>query len=85
MVEIAERLGVQRTTVERWRQRNLGFPEPSMVVSGTPIWPWPKVLAWFQARGRTTDTRRTPERTSVTPMVRHATRHEVQPIPKGKP
>lgn len=52
MVEIAERLNVQRTTVERWRQRHADFPPPSLVVSGTPIWPWPKIEAWARSHGR---------------------------------
>lgn len=55
MVEIAERLGVNRTTVAKWRQRSrtsetMGFPEPRVTVSGTPIWLWPDVKGWWDRR-----------------------------------
>lgn len=49
-VEIGARLDVQRTTVDRWRQRPLGFPEPEWTVGGRPAWDWPDVKAWHEAR-----------------------------------
>ena len=51
-VEIAERLGVARVTVDQWRQRDIGFPAPSWPVGGRPAWNWPVVKAWHNNRGR---------------------------------
>lgn len=48
--EIAERLGVKRRTVDQWRQRRLGFPEPRWTVGGRPAWNWPDVSAWHSTR-----------------------------------
>jgi hypothetical protein len=45
-VEIAERLGVARRTVDQWRQRETGFPQPTWTVGGRPAWHWPLVQAW---------------------------------------
>jgi hypothetical protein len=71
MVEIAERLGVQRTTVERWRQRYDNFPRPSIVVSGTPIWTWPAVEAWAKFSGRIQTTKRTAPPVADEPVPAH--------------
>ena len=49
-VEIAERLGVKRRTVDQWRQRDLGFPEPRWTVGGRPAWQWDDVQAWHESR-----------------------------------
>lgn len=51
IVEIAERLDVQRATVDKWRTRGL-LPEPWLVISGTPIWEWNEIGAWAQVTGR---------------------------------
>ena len=51
-VEIAARLGVKRGTVDAWRARGLGFPEPRWLVGGRPAWNWDDVEAWHAARGR---------------------------------
>ena len=51
-VEIATRLGVKRTTVDQWRQRSIGFPEPRWTVGGRPAWQWEDVEAWHAARAR---------------------------------
>jgi predicted DNA-binding transcriptional regulator AlpA len=45
-VEIAARLAVARSTVDQWRQRSLGFPEPRWTVGGRPAWNWLDVEAW---------------------------------------
>jgi hypothetical protein len=50
--EICTRLGVARNTVNVWRQRHLGFPEPQWTVSGWPAWDWPDVQAWAEQTGR---------------------------------
>jgi excisionase family DNA binding protein len=49
--EIAERLGVQRATVDRWLQRHL-LPAPPWTVGGRPCWDWPAIEAWARATGR---------------------------------
>lgn len=51
-VEIAERLGVSRRTVDQWRQRALDFPEPRWTVGGRPAWDWSDVAAWAASSGR---------------------------------
>lgn len=49
MMEIADRLGVQRQTVRLWRHRGV-FPEPLAVVSRTPLWRWRDVDKWAKSR-----------------------------------
>lgn len=51
-VEIAARLGVARRTVDSWRQRDVGFPEPRWTVGGRPAWDWSDVKAWARSTGR---------------------------------
>jgi len=50
--EIADKLGVKRATVDVWRQRNVGFPEPTHTVGGRPAWLWVPVAAWAYHTGR---------------------------------
>lgn len=50
VVEVAARLGVQRATVDQWRQRDLGFPEPRWTVGGRPAWQWEDVQRWYERR-----------------------------------
>jgi hypothetical protein len=50
-VEIADRLGVKRGTVDQWRQRKL-MPDPRWSVGGRPAWNWPDVEAWARDTGR---------------------------------
>lgn len=49
--EIAQLLEVKRATVDRWRARAI-FPDPAMVVAGTPLWWRDDVLEWAKATGR---------------------------------
>lgn len=52
-VEIAQRLGVARKTVDQWRQReSVDFPAPRWQVGGRPAWNWDDVAAWAKATGR---------------------------------
>jgi predicted DNA-binding transcriptional regulator AlpA len=50
--EIAERLGVRRTTVDQWLQRKL-LPDSTWTVGGRPAWEWSEIEAWAKATGRT--------------------------------
>jgi len=52
IVEIADRLGVTRSAVDRWRQRDIGFPAPTWTVGGRPAWAWQSVAEWATATGR---------------------------------
>lgn len=49
--EIAQRLGVQRGTVDMWRQRSV-LPEPWWTVGGRPAWPWRAIREWACETGR---------------------------------
>ena len=51
-VEIAARAGVTRSTVDQWRQRDLGFPVPRWTVGGRPAWDWSDIAAWLTKTGR---------------------------------
>ena len=51
LAEIAERLGVQRRTVDRWRGRGV-LPDPTWIVGGRPAWDWPIIEAWARRTGR---------------------------------
>lgn len=45
LVEIAQRLGVARQTVDAWRHRDL-LPEPRWTVGGRPAWDWSDIARW---------------------------------------
>lgn len=52
-VEIADRLGVGRHTVDMWRRRpSVRFPEPRWTVGGRPAWNWPDIAQWAKETGR---------------------------------
>ncbi len=48
--EIAERLNVQRGTVDQWRHRQV-LPEPDFMAGG-PVWWWSTILRWAEQTGR---------------------------------
>lgn len=60
--EIARRLGVERDTVHRWRQRYVRlkrgqpvtryFPDPDYDLDVGPVWLWKTVKKWGVATGR---------------------------------
>jgi len=52
IVEIAQRLGVTRAALDKWRSRDVGFPEPRWTVGGRPAWEWDDVEAWARRTGR---------------------------------
>jgi predicted DNA-binding transcriptional regulator AlpA len=43
--EVAERLGVQRGTVDQWLQREL-MPPADCLIGGRPAWSWPTIEKW---------------------------------------
>lgn len=49
--EIAERLGVQRETVDQWRARGI-LPDPDWTVGGRPAWRWSTIRRWARETGR---------------------------------
>ncbi len=51
IIEIAERLGVERATVDMWKYRGL-LPEPKWTVGGRPAWNWTDIERWARATGR---------------------------------
>jgi hypothetical protein len=52
VAEIAERLGVEPTTVHKWTQRYDDFPAGLVHLKGGTVWAWPDVAAWANRRGR---------------------------------
>jgi predicted DNA-binding transcriptional regulator AlpA len=47
-IEIAQRAGVKRDTVEKWRVRHAGtFPAPIVRLAAGPVWLWRDVEAWL--------------------------------------
>lgn len=59
--EIAERLGVNASTVHSWRHRattaieRIPLPQPEATISNTPLWSWATILAWARQTGRVDD------------------------------
>lgn len=51
LVEIADRLGVRRNTVDAWRLRGV-MPKPKWTVGGRPAWDWPVIERWALDTGR---------------------------------
>lgn len=49
--EIAERLGVQRRTIDQWRIRGR-MPAPDWMVGGRPAWAWETIRSWAATTGR---------------------------------
>jgi predicted DNA-binding transcriptional regulator AlpA len=45
--EIAERVGVQRDTVWKWRRRYPDFPK-SVTLNMGPVWNWAAVMEWIE-------------------------------------
>lgn len=52
LAEIAQRMGVERGTVDQWRHRGL-LPEPRWTVGGRPAWDWSDIAAWAKDTNRT--------------------------------
>jgi hypothetical protein len=48
---LAERLGVNASTVSRWQRRTV-LPNPDVVLDGTDLWLWETVREWARHRSR---------------------------------
>lgn len=51
LAEIAERLGVPKDTVNKWRFRNL-LPEPDYNLAVGPVWEWETIRDWAERTNR---------------------------------
>jgi len=49
--EVARELGVRRATADQWRARGV-LPEPTWMVSGSPVWIWSDIKTWARETGR---------------------------------
>lgn len=52
VLDIAERAGVTRDAVQKWRNRYPDFPAIEATISDYPVWRWDEVEAWLRATGR---------------------------------
>jgi hypothetical protein len=48
--EIASRSGRSINTIQSWRRRDRGFPEPVVILAAGPIWDWETVARWMRDR-----------------------------------
>jgi hypothetical protein len=51
LCEIADRLQVQRSTVDQWRHRHV-LPAPDFDLRSGPIWWWSTIRQWATMTGR---------------------------------
>lgn len=49
-LDIAQRLGVTRAAVDKWRERHDDFPTPRWTIGGRPAWSFSDVAAWVATR-----------------------------------
>jgi predicted nucleic acid-binding protein len=52
VAEIAARAGRSVNTVQSWRRRRHDFPMPVARLAARPVWEWPTVKSWIDARAR---------------------------------
>lgn len=50
VAEIAERAGVQPSTVHAWRTRHDDFPDPIASLKAGPVWRWASIERWLRVR-----------------------------------
>jgi uncharacterized protein len=50
VAEIATRAGRPVNTIQSWRRRHRDFPEPVASLATGPVWTWPVVKRWIDAR-----------------------------------
>ena len=51
--EIAEKLGVQKSTTWHWKSAGI-LPEPAGELGGRPVWGRKDIVQWAHSTGRTT-------------------------------
>ena len=51
VAEIALRAGRPVSSIQSWRRRHADFPAPLARLAAGPVWMWPQVQAWIDARG----------------------------------
>jgi hypothetical protein len=52
LAEIAQRAGVTKDAVNKWRARHTDFPAPEVVLAATPVWEWDDIEQWLKVTGR---------------------------------
>jgi hypothetical protein len=52
VTEIARRIGVSGSDVDRWRVREADFPAPDRTVAGQPAWEWDAIERWAKTTGK---------------------------------
>ena len=52
LAEIAQRAGVSKDAVHKWRARHPDFPAPMAVLAATPVWAYGDIHKWLIATGR---------------------------------
>lgn len=50
VAEIAARSGRSTNTIQSWRRRHGDFPAPVVSLATGPVWTWPAVARWIDAR-----------------------------------
>ena len=50
VAEIAARADRPINTIQSWRRRHRDFPEPVVSLAAGPVWTWPAVERWIDAR-----------------------------------
>lgn len=51
LAEIADRLGVTRSTLDQWKWRGL-LPKPRWTIGGRPAWRWADIERWAKQEGK---------------------------------
>lgn len=50
VAEVAARAGRSTNTVQSWRRRHRDFPAPVATLAAGPVWTWPDIAQWIDAR-----------------------------------
>lgn len=52
VAEVAARAGRSTNTIQSWRRRHPDFPSPVAQLATGPVWLWPSVRRWIEAKPR---------------------------------
>jgi predicted DNA-binding transcriptional regulator AlpA len=47
--QVAEALGIQRTSMAL-KRKTKGFPQPTVIIDGFPVWLESDIIAWMEAK-----------------------------------